>query len=327
MDNLQTQSFAKTAIGSLCSVVLVPSILAALDVPPSIIAAVTLCPIVAFWIWGYRPKPRHSIPVSIIAIAFLAGAIAFQATGLGGDRPTIDDVRISFVPERQVGQSIFGRVVVQNTSNEKMLIKGHRLVVSNDYVSAQGAVTAVPSKGSASFPVDSFNHLWRGGRIDFEAHYAFGKNEAKKAAAAVIDLPPRGVTLGRPIEPSECCERPKSNFEALATRDAQTADKLEGGFRSIVPEKGVNGQPRRMREAHRRRVFIFDAVRREVRFFSVQRDGWHELRLPLKETFDGTHEVSFLWHEPNGFMALVVDNEVVEYDLDTKRTEQFEREQ
>lgn len=258
----------------------------------------------------WRTFRKTGVLVGALGIAALAALVFLQ---LREKDPSIEDITVALVVDQLDESVIHGRVVVSSTALSPIKIEETRTISPG--ASSSGSSTEVRLKQSASFPFSEY--FWKGGSISFEAHYNVDGEASEKAIVARFFVPPNPQT-GVEISPTACCEGPKSDFVSLGKQDANMVANAEQGCHPVtVTERLQDGRPRRVFIPYMRRQFLFDPVERVVRMRSILRDEWHEISAPLGSTFNGEHHLRYCWHEPNGYMAINVDDAYVLFDLDT----------
>lgn len=273
--------------------------------------------------WSVHGRDEHPrcIRFPAIVVAFVLGALVASpmiSKLAWPEGPSGDDFSVAFIPDHLDNSGLNGRVVVRSSATEPISIDAVR-ISSPDAVVRSEEPTVVRTSQPASFPFREY--FWRGATVSFEAHYSINEEPAEKAITAKFIVPAR-PGLGEEIEPTIRRDSDKSDFAALARRDARnTANSPEGCKPTTVVERRPDGSWNRMREQFERRVFIFDPVERQARMGSVLRDEWYWLSVPIEQTIDGLHQLRFCWHEANGYMAIEADNTYAVFDVDTGEVE------
>jgi hypothetical protein len=263
-----------------------------------------------FWAFSlptYNDRPwwRTFRKRGLAAGLIFCGAIAAGAYWQFQSRnPTIDDLSISFVPEQFDAERLVGRVVVRSKAQRPLTIDEIRFVAPGA-VGSGGKPTDVQQGHDAAFPTETY--FWHGGIVTFEGHYSVNGKPRPDAIYAEFDVPPV-PRLGDEIPPHKCCNGPKSDFIALRQHDGElVADGPEGCLPVTAPEHRLDGGWYRVRDAHQRRVFIFDPLGRQAVMESDMQGKWYWIRVRLDQTIDGMHQVRYCWKESTGYMAIDAD--------------------
>ena len=181
---------------------------------------------------------------------------------------------------------------------------------------------SVPPGKVAEFPVDRPNELaLRGGDITLKLTHHF-KGAGSKSETVEFTYPvPIQVSLGRKILPRSEGERrqpqtpPLSEADDLAWRLRQKASYI------ILPEYAEIddlGAARILRMYEPERRLSVDPVRRLVYFGTLDGGKWRDLKLPLRQTSNGSHYIEARWHV--GVRSyLIVDNSAVAFEAKTSK--------
>ncbi|MHC9420582.1 hypothetical protein ACYZX9_18495 [Sphingomonas citri] len=259
---------------------------------------------------------RRGKLIWLLVAALGALGISFYHYGVWPDKgtPSLDDISIVFVPDYIDTVRLTGRVVVRSTAKKPLTITEIRLASAQSTTGGR-VVANVKAGAPASFPFEQY--FWRGGSVDFEAHYSVNGTPAKNALSGHFAVPAY-PNLTREIEPLSCCQARKSDFAALRVADAEeAANNPEGCFPIEPSERRLNGQWDRVRDEHKRRIFVFDPVDKLARMQSLMRGRWYGLSVPFLRNSNGSHVLRYCWHEKNGYMSIEADDNYATFDVDT----------